>query len=243
MTGGVSRLMRPSVLAARTSSVLDYPESFIVPFIAGDAFDPAFCRTYPPIYTPLDTPPPALSEVKMLTELRGHISVIHASALFHLFDEERQLALAHALAGLLAPHPGAMIFGTHSGAAEKSTQVHSPQGSGGKQITVFCHSPESWTKLWESVFEPGKVKVDARLEDITPSSPDGKEPERRWYLLSCGLSRGYERSQHEVSSTDMLRRRGTQETCISPALVNVSGKDCEHCNDNICIIRADKHPG
>lgn len=183
-SGFVPKLTRPAAfwqLGHRLFKTT--PQSFPVPFIAGDAFDPAFLGPGPPLYAPPNTPAPALSEVKTLTQLRGRISAIHASALFHLFDEERQLALAHALAGLLAPGPGAMIFGAHGGASEKSTQVYNSPGSGGRQITMFCHSPASWQELWESVFEPGTVEVDARLEDITPSSPDGKEPERRWYFL------------------------------------------------------------
>ena len=76
-----------------------------------------------------------------------------------------------------------MIFGAHGGASEKSTQVFGSPGSGAKPITMFCHSPESWRELWLSIFEPSKIEVDARLEDITPRSPDGKEPERRWYFL------------------------------------------------------------
>ncbi|TFY51260.1 hypothetical protein EVJ58_g10663 [Rhodofomes roseus] len=50
--------------------------------------------------------------------LQGRVSAIHASSLFHLFEEEKQLALARALAGLLAPHRGAMLFGSHGGAPE-----------------------------------------------------------------------------------------------------------------------------
>lgn len=82
-----------------------------------------------------------------------------------------------------------MIFGAHGGATEKSTQVYSAPGSGGRHITMFCHSPESWKELWESVFEPDTVKVDVRLEDITPSSPHGEEPERRWYFLVWAVKR------------------------------------------------------
>lgn len=164
------------------------PESFTVPFVAGDAFDSAFLKPAAPIYTPLDTLPPALSEVKTLTELRGHISAIHASALFHLFDEERQFALAHSLAGLLAPHPGAMIFGSHGGALNKGPAYGTP-GTGGKLYTMFCHSPESWKELWESFFEPDKVTVDARLKDITPSSLDQLQPSERWYLLVWSVKR------------------------------------------------------
>ena len=163
----------------------DTPESFPVPFIGGDVLDPAFLQPIPPLHAPLTTPSPALSEVTTLTALQGRISAIHASSLFHLFDEGKQRALARALAGLLAPHPGAMIFGSHVSAPENGSMVvFAPTpGSGNKEMSMFCYSPESWRELWLSIFEPSKIEVDARLEDITPRSPDGKEPERRWYFL------------------------------------------------------------
>jgi hypothetical protein len=53
---------------------------------------------------------PDLANLSSLNQLRGHITAIHASALFHLFSEEKQLALEHALGSLLAPVSGACIF-------------------------------------------------------------------------------------------------------------------------------------
>lgn len=163
-------------------------ESFPATFIAGDAFDPVFLNPTPPIYAPLHTPLPVLSEVQALTELHGRISAIHASSLFHLFDEDRQLALARGIASLLAPHPGAMIFGSHAGAPEKGHTYGTP-GASGKLITMFCHSPESWKELWKSIFEPEKIEIDARLEDITPSHPEGSQPSGRWYFLVWSVKR------------------------------------------------------
>ena len=37
---------------------------------------------------------------------------------------------------------------------------------------MFCHSPDSWKKLWEEeAFEKGTFKVEATLEEV--SRPDG----------------------------------------------------------------------
>jgi len=53
---------------------------------------------------------PDLANMGSLKQLRGHVTTIHGSALFHLFSEEKQRSLALAL-GSLAPVSGACIFG------------------------------------------------------------------------------------------------------------------------------------
>ncbi len=133
-------------------------ETFPIPFLAGDIFDPAFLEPTPPIYTAPSTAAPALSAVRTLNELRGHVSVICVCAIFHLFDtEEAQLRLARALAPLLSFELGSMIIGWHNGRHEKGYTE-------GYALRMFCHSPESWTALWDGdVFEKGTVRVGARL--------------------------------------------------------------------------------
>ncbi len=34
-----------------------------------------------------------------------------------------------------------------------------------RSIRMFCHSPESWTELWENVIGKGKVEVRAELKE------------------------------------------------------------------------------
>ncbi|RPD55373.1 hypothetical protein L227DRAFT_615445 [Lentinus tigrinus ALCF2SS1-6] len=136
------------------------PETFPVPFVPGDIFDPSFFEPTPPTYSPPATPVPNLSSVRTLTELRGHVSAITICAVFHVFEtEEAQLKLARALASLLSPAPRSMIVGLHNGLPEKGFRQ-------GDSFHVFCHSPESWTEMWDGVvFKKGAVKVDARLVD------------------------------------------------------------------------------
>ena len=140
------------------------PETFTVKFLAGDAFDDAHLSLTAPI--PCGSPPPVAS-VNTPTELRGHVSVVHTSALFHLFNEEKQFELGKRMAALLDPRPGSIILGAHSGMPVKGQyQPFSPK--------MFCHSPESWTQMWEEqIFEKGRVKVNAVLRDITTTM-------RRW---------------------------------------------------------------
>jgi len=132
------------------------PETYPVKFLAGDAFDDTH---FSPTAQAPSGPPPPVALVNTLTELRGHISVIHASSLFHLFDEEKQLELGRRLAALLDPRPGSIIFGSHGAMPVKGQHP-------GTFTKMFCHSPESWTQMWEEqVFEKGQVRVNTILKE------------------------------------------------------------------------------
>lgn len=144
------------------------PETFPVPFVAGDAFDPAHIAPRAPFYELPETSLPSLDTLTSLTPLQGHVSSIHASSLFHLFGEEKQSQLAHALASLLSPLPGSTIFGSHGGKAEKGLRVEATNSRGEH---MFCHSPESWNELWDGeIFRKSTVKVETEL--IKVNRPD-----------------------------------------------------------------------
>jgi hypothetical protein len=69
-----------------------------------------------------------------------------------------QFALAKQLATLLSPQPGCIIFGSHGGLPVKGVRT----SSAGRNM--FCHSPESWTELWDGViFKKGTVNVEATI--------------------------------------------------------------------------------
>ncbi|OCH86593.1 hypothetical protein OBBRIDRAFT_737703 [Obba rivulosa] len=139
------------------------PKTFPVPFLAGDAFDQNFLKRVPPFYTAPETPAPDLQVTGSLTPLLGYVSAIHASAFFHLFCEEQQFQLAQALAGLLSPKSGSIIFGAHVGRQESGFLI---DGGIRRGSNMFCHSPESWAELWDGrIFKKGTVKVEAMLEE------------------------------------------------------------------------------
>ncbi|KAL6304243.1 hypothetical protein BKA93DRAFT_784510 [Sparassis latifolia] len=144
-------------------------ETFPVPFLPGDALDQAFLPVSPPLRFPAETPAPALSSLTSLAPLHGRVSAIHASALFHLFLESPQAQLARALGGLLSPVPGSIIFGAHAG---MPTPCALEESGGARKKHYFCHSPQSWTGLWEEVFGKGAVKVEAQLDpaNIVPTA-------------------------------------------------------------------------
>ncbi|TFK50836.1 hypothetical protein OE88DRAFT_1659936 [Heliocybe sulcata] len=159
------------------------PQSLPVPFVAGDAFDSEFLTPTQPTYSPPTTPVPDLQSVTALTPLIGHVSAVHASAFFHLFDEAGQFELAQRMASLLSPQPGSIIFGSHRGLPQKGMRTNAR----GQQS--FAHSPESWDELWNgSIFEKGRVRVDARVVQV--DRPDLNRPTGGGhYLLEWSVTR------------------------------------------------------
>ncbi|KAF8209026.1 hypothetical protein K438DRAFT_1811592 [Mycena galopus ATCC 62051] len=153
------------------------PDTFPVVFLPGNALDTQFLAPFPPLAAPSEITPATLHPLvglTSLTPLRGRISVIHISLVFHLFSEEQQFHLARSLAGLLSPLPGSLILGSHIGRRAKGYGRPSRSFPDGRRN--FCHSPESWRALWEGIFGEGTVQVDAELEERT--TDDGLE--RSW---------------------------------------------------------------
>ena len=133
--------------------------SFPAAFIHADLLDQTQVAPGPP-----SSDSPDLSNLSSLNQLRGHVTAIHASALFHLFSEEKQLALAQAFGSLLAPVSGACIFGWSTGIAEAGHVEFEGEVS---HPRLFCHSPSSWEALWNGVvFPKGSVEVDAHLREF-----------------------------------------------------------------------------
>jgi hypothetical protein len=142
-------------------------------FVPGDAFDLKHLEVVPPFKTAdrPTGPPPDLCSLTSLNPLRGRVSAIHASSFFHVFNEEKQLYLARALAGLLSPEPGSTIFGVHVGIAEKGYT-----GLPGCSDRLFCHSPETWAQVWDGVvFDKGVVSVRSKLVPVEWKEYQGGE--------------------------------------------------------------------
>jgi len=106
------------------------PQSFPVPFVQGNVFDPKHIAPASPLYTPPSTPRPDLSSLDSLIPLQGHVSAIHVAAFFHLFQEDDQLKAARALASLLSSEKGSFIFGSHGALRKKGVRkTPNPRGS------------------------------------------------------------------------------------------------------------------
>ena len=83
-------------------------------FIQGDVLTlklPSSAQSVTPSSTPV-------REVVSLDDLLGRVAVVYTGALFHLFDESTQHALALRLALLVRQDKPSLIFGRHQGQAE-----------------------------------------------------------------------------------------------------------------------------
>lgn len=136
------------------------PEPFPVKFLEGDVFNTNFLAHNQPIYKVIDPKPIAPSTLTSLTPLHGRLSAIIAIALFHVFDEEQQIQLAHRLGALLSPEPGSMIIGWQVGSAVKKMETR-------LWGHMFYQSPTAWRDIWDGqVFKKGTVKVEIVLKHV-----------------------------------------------------------------------------
>lgn len=143
-------------------------------FVAGDVRDPQFLEPAAPVPKSTSTSSSAIAlkdikaqnggELDSLDPLRGHVSAILADLFFHQFTKDEQETLARALAGLLSPDPGSMIFGSHAALPEEGAWT--PTGT---QMKMYCHSVESWERLWVGIFGEGEVEVNATLKEYEES--------------------------------------------------------------------------
>ncbi|KAF7293052.1 hypothetical protein MIND_01204600 [Mycena indigotica] len=141
--------------------------TFPITFIPGDLFDEAFLSSQ---FQVLSQPRPDLParSITSLSPLRGNVSVIHISYVFHVLSKERQIILVHKLASLLSPAPGSMILGCQLGANQEGHHVFFQDRSEAARlaggITSFCYTEESWRRLWEGAFPAGTVQVNTHLD-------------------------------------------------------------------------------
>ncbi|KAG2367878.1 hypothetical protein BDR07DRAFT_1392400 [Suillus spraguei] len=144
------------------------PASYPGCLLPGDAFDPEFLSIVAPSYDVSPVPAIDLSSLKSLNPLHDRISAINAIAFFHLFNEEKQLHVARALAGLLSAQPGSVICGFDNGALEKGIVTANLTGV---EYQTFSHSPETWSSLWDGeIFEKGTVEVKTEFVELAVGS-------------------------------------------------------------------------
>ncbi|KAF8124084.1 hypothetical protein EV363DRAFT_1178416 [Boletus edulis] len=121
------------------------PKSFPATFLAGDIVDPAFLSPLPIESNPLSKTKIDLSRVSTLNDLHGQVSAIWASSFFHMFSEKEQQQVARALASLLSPEPGSVVFGAHVALPSKGLLTGRISD---RNVDMFCHDPESWKAMW-----------------------------------------------------------------------------------------------
>ncbi|KAH9925732.1 uncharacterized protein B0H18DRAFT_876948 [Fomitopsis serialis] len=139
-------------------------ESSSIRFFTSDIFDVPLSFTQPA--TRLEGL--AGTKIASLSQLIGSLTHIYIGAVFHLFDEATQYAIALRLATLLKRERGAVIFGRHRG-LEQEGMIDDHLGR-----TRYGHSERSWPVLWKKVFTEAesaefaerRVKVEAKLSEI-----------------------------------------------------------------------------
>ena len=110
------------------------------------------------------------------------------------------------MASLLRPEAGSVIFGQHGarpvkgfcveGLSQATLDKAKAEGKSPSEFSMFCHSPESWRKLWvEDVFggtdEKGeqRVKVDAELVVKKYVVGNGVDPETKFWVMTWCITR------------------------------------------------------
>ncbi|KDQ24625.1 hypothetical protein PLEOSDRAFT_1113876 [Pleurotus ostreatus PC15] len=163
------------------------PETYPLKFIPGDAFDLAFIAPHDPFYESPTTPVPNLQSLSSLTPLQGHIAAVHASSFIHLFNEEQQTQVCKALASLVSPEPGSIIFGAHGGLPKKGLRGLT---LGGSTRRMFCHDPDTWKELWDGgIFKKGTVKVETKLVEYKRDDFVEDIKDDKFFILTWSVTR------------------------------------------------------
>lgn len=148
-------------------------------FFASDIFEVPY--PFPADQAPVG--PLDIGKVTEMKQLYGRVDHFYTGALFHLFDESTQYALALRVAQLIKRSPGTIVFGRHQGLEEEgyindhlSRYMFSPDDIEMALNTSvsrrrYGHSVESWLLLWKKVFSEiespefaeSKVVVEAEI--------------------------------------------------------------------------------
>ncbi|THH31627.1 hypothetical protein EUX98_g2555 [Antrodiella citrinella] len=111
--------------------------SCAIRFIVDDIFDAD---------APTDHAASDLAQVTRLCQLKDRVSHFYLGALFHLYDEQTQFAIALAVGKLLHKEKGGIAFGRHHGVTKEGVaDDHLGRNR-------YAHSPTSWTTMWRQVF-------------------------------------------------------------------------------------------
>ncbi|KAK7462179.1 hypothetical protein VKT23_007783 [Stygiomarasmius scandens] len=158
------------------------PEEIFPKFFCGDVLDTSFIPDILQSNTSQEVP----SEQDKMASFAGHVKIIHASNLFHLFNEADQTTVAERLAVLVSHSPGSIIFGSQVGRHEKGYReeaIAPPANAGYLGNKTFCHSVSSWTEMWHGIFPAGSIRVDADLVERSKEDLVGLEPGVKLYQI------------------------------------------------------------
>ena len=106
---------------------------------------------------------------ELVNRLTGQLDIVNTLAFFHLFDWDKQVAIAKRIVGLLRPHAGSLLVGRHIGCIN-------PHNDPSKRVLGYCHNEETWKQLWEVVERETDTKWKVNV--VTESWEATQSPDR-----------------------------------------------------------------
>ncbi|EOA81650.1 hypothetical protein ACJQWK_10524 [Exserohilum turcicum] len=103
-----------------------------------------------------------LDPASALVDFKAQFDMIYAGAFFHLWGYDMQISVSKAVAALLRPQPGSMIFGRQIGAVNAREEERAVG-------MMFLHNVESFKDMWRKISDDLGVKfhVEARFAPLT----------------------------------------------------------------------------
>ena len=129
----------------------------------------------------------------------GQTDMIVINMFLHLFDYSNQLKVATRILRLLSHKPGSIILGSQAGVVEPIEQVLKPpfdKTEDGRKRTIFRHSPESFTQMWEDAGKAAGVP-------LRPITCEFQKPEAT-EASAAGVDTGLEAEEKKPFTADDL---------------------------------------
>ncbi|KAL4792772.1 hypothetical protein BDV19DRAFT_391899 [Aspergillus venezuelensis] len=112
-----------------------------------------------------------------LTALAGKITIINSGYFMHMWDREKQLAVAKRMISLLSPERGGLITGVHFGSAQAG------KWEGARNKVMFLHNVHTLRALWGECARETGTSWDFRCvveEDESCWDMDSQACHLRW---------------------------------------------------------------
>lgn len=118
----------------------------------------------------------------MLKTVHGEIDIVHAWAVFHLFDWEGQVEAGKRVVRMLRARRGSLLVGGQAGRLKPGLYGGRPTEMG----TMWLHDEETWKELWRTIGEAtGTVwKVEVQMDVVGVGPLRKADPKVRRLLFT-----------------------------------------------------------
>ncbi|KAI4236487.1 MAG: hypothetical protein LQ349_002514 [Xanthoria aureola] len=101
------------------------------------------------------------SQESALQKTAGTWDVINIIMFLHIYDWDAQVRACKRILKLLSPEKGSMVIGAQSATTEPGEiRLKPPMVAEGEEKTLYRHSLETFTRMWEEVGKDQGVKLD-----------------------------------------------------------------------------------